>query len=92
MAASVVSTNCSSSRFANSLSVGEVLNCSKCAKVELQLKQVLEELNSAQLIIHMLKEESTHDQRGGYRSIGHRNLIQCNQQDAVKTKEKNSSK
>jgi len=66
MAASVVVSNCSSSRLANSLSVSEVPNCSKCVEAELQLKQVLEELNTAQLIIHMLKEETTQDLRRGY--------------------------
>ena len=80
MAAPVVASTCSSSKYAFSLNVGEVLNCNKYAEVELQLKQVLEELNTAQLIIHMLKEESTHDQHGSYSSIEPRNLIQCNQQ------------
>jgi len=87
MAANLVASNCSSLGFAGSLSVSEVPNCSKCAEVELQLKQVLEELNTAQLIIHMLQEETIHDQRRGYGPIEPRNLIQCNQQDIVKTKE-----
>jgi len=87
MAASVAASNCNSLKYARNLNFGEVLNCSKYVEVELQLKQVLEELNTAQLIIHMLKEESTHDQHGSYSSIEPRNLIQCNQQNAVKTKE-----
>ena len=52
-------------------------------EVELQLKQVLEELNTAQLIIHMLREETSHDLHRGYGSVEPRNLIQCNQQDVV---------
>jgi len=87
MAAGAVVSSRSSSRFASGVSVGDVQNCNKCAEVELHLKQVLEELNSTQLVIQMLKEESTHGQRGGYRSIEPRNLIPCNQQVAVKTQE-----
>jgi hypothetical protein len=83
MAASAVASNCSSSRYADNRSASEVPNCSKCAEVELQRKQVLEELNTAQLIIHMLREETSHDLRRGYGSVEPRNLIQCNQQEVV---------
>jgi hypothetical protein len=37
----------------------EFHNCAKCVEVEMQLKQVLEKLSSAQLIIQMLKKETT---------------------------------
>ena len=53
-----VASNYSSPRFSNNASISEALICTKCAEVEIQLHQVLEELSSAQLIIQMLKKES----------------------------------
>ena len=58
MADVVVASNYSSPRFLNNASVSEELICTKCAEVEIQLHQVLEELSSAQLIIQMLKKET----------------------------------
>jgi hypothetical protein len=48
-----------SPRISNNPHSIEVHNCAKCVEVEIQLKQVLEELSSVQLIIQMLKKETT---------------------------------
>jgi hypothetical protein len=61
MADIAVDTIYSSPRFSKNSGSNEVQNCTKCVEVEMQLKQVLEELSSAQLIIQMLKKESTLD-------------------------------
>jgi hypothetical protein len=59
MADIAVDTIYSSPRLSKNPGSIEVHNCTKCVEVEMQLKQVLEELSSAQLIIQMLKKEST---------------------------------
>jgi hypothetical protein len=59
MADVAMATNYSSPISSNNSSISEIRNCTKCTEVEIHLKEVLEELSSAQLIIQMLKKEST---------------------------------
>jgi hypothetical protein len=57
MAAEVNGTNCGAKSFLNNLSSSDIHNCVKCAELEVQLQQVLDELSSVQLIVEMLKKE-----------------------------------
>jgi len=44
---------CCAKRFLNNSNFSEVQNCVKCVEPEIQLQQVLNELTSVQLIVHM---------------------------------------
>jgi len=52
----VVGTKCPATSFLNYSNLSEVRNCVKCAELEVQLQQVLNELNSVQLITEMLNK------------------------------------
>jgi len=49
---------CKFSEFSN---LSEIQHCVKCAQLEIQLQQVLNELNSVQLIIQMLNKEQVQE-------------------------------
>jgi hypothetical protein len=51
-----VGTKCCATSFLNNSNLSEVQNCVQCAELEIQLQQVLNELNSVQLVIQMLKK------------------------------------
>jgi hypothetical protein len=57
MAGEVVGTKCCATCFLNYSNLSEVQNCVKCAELEIQLQQVLDELSSVRLIIQMLNKE-----------------------------------
>jgi hypothetical protein len=57
MADEVVGTKCCARSLLNYSNLCEVQNCVKCAELEIQLEQVLNELNSVKLIIQMLYKQ-----------------------------------
>ena len=57
MADGAVGTKCCASSLLNYSNLSEVRDCVKCAELEIQLLQVLDELSFVQLIIQMLNKE-----------------------------------
>ena len=62
MADKQVQTTCSVETFLDITSSSRLLNCEKCADLELQLLQALNELSSLQLIVDLLSKDLKHKQ------------------------------
>ena len=80
--------NYSSPSFYNSSNISEVHNCTKCVEVEIQHQQVFEELSSAQLIIQMLKKESTLEGATTSNQLDERELYTTDDWEVMSTKGK----
>ena len=57
MADEACETKCCAANLLNYSTSNELLECAKCAALEIQLQQVREELSSVQLIIQLLNKE-----------------------------------
>ena len=60
MADKQVQTECSVKTFLDITNSSGLLNCGKCADLELQILQALNELSSVQLIVDLLNKELKH--------------------------------
>jgi len=63
MAEELVGMKCCAKSFLNYSNLSEVQNCVKCAELEIQLQQVLDELSSVQLIVQMLNKEHVQEEQ-----------------------------
>ena len=57
MADRAVGLQCRTVKVSENFGPSEIQNCVKCTELELRLHQVLDELNSVQLIVQMLRKE-----------------------------------
>ena len=57
MADRAVGLQCRAVKVSENFVPSEIQNCVKCTELELRLQQVLDELNSVQLIVQMLRKE-----------------------------------
>jgi hypothetical protein len=65
----------------------DVSECKCCINIKKELKELQDELSSAELIIKLLQSENNPPECASYRKIEPRNLIQCSYVNATKAKE-----
>ena len=77
MAAGQVESEFSALCFDHTTRIRDVSECKCCINMKKELKELQDELSSANLIIKLLQSENHPTERASYRTIEPRNLIQC---------------